>query len=104
MYRRSIAVLMLCIGAVLAVPLLAQADTGDIIEPQEHPPSTADGWQAGTCTANDAAPKVKCSPATTGQFFKTAGGHPPVGFTQYIVQHDNVSSNCRHRSCRDHVR
>jgi hypothetical protein len=87
MVRRSIAALVLCIGALFAVPGLAAADTGNIIEPQQTPgtpQSAGDGWQAGSCTVD--APK--CSPVTPGQFFKTAGGHPPIGFTQYIIQHD----------------
>jgi hypothetical protein len=71
--------------AVLAVPV-AQADTGDIIEPQNSPATAADGWQSGSCTS-DTVPG-KCSPTTPGQFFKEAGGHPPIGFTQYIIQHE----------------
>lgn len=87
MYRRSIAALVLCIGALLAVPLSAQANTGDIIQgPQSgNPPAANNGWQAGTCTS-DTTPG-KCTALTPGQFFKLAGGHPPVGFTQYIVKH-----------------
>jgi hypothetical protein len=84
--RRSIAVLLLCLGALFAMPVaLASADTGDIIEPQNEPPSAADGWQAGTCTSDT---PTQCSPETPGQFYEEAGGHPPVGFTQYIIQHE----------------
>jgi hypothetical protein len=29
-----------------------------------------------------------CSPTTPTFFYKTAGGHPPKGFTQYIIEHE----------------
>src|ERR1044071_4328672 len=67
---------------VLLAPL-AQADTGDIIAPSDPQNPTADsGWQAGTCTVD--API--CSVDTPAQFFEQAAGHPPVGFTQFIVK------------------
>jgi hypothetical protein len=87
--RRSIAVAMAVVGMLL-LAAVAEADTGNIIEPQNHPGTKADGWQAGNCTTDEpepGEPKVKCSPETDGAFFKKAGGHPPVGFTQYIIQH-----------------
>jgi hypothetical protein len=80
--------------AMLLTASVAQANTGDIIEPQPTPgtPGTAkDGWQAANCTS-DTVPG-KCSPATPEQFFKTAGGHPPIGFTQYIIQHTVTLAN-----------
>lgn len=89
MAKRSLALLLLCLGALLAVPVLAQADTTDIIEPQHNPPTANDGFQAGTCTTDEPEPGKKCSPETPGAFFKTAGGHPPVGFTQYIIRHED---------------
>jgi hypothetical protein len=77
--------------AVLAVPVVAQADTGNIIEPQNNNPGLkTDGWQAGNCTSDT---PTKCSPETEGQFFKTAAGHPPIGFTQYIIQHTVTLAN-----------
>jgi hypothetical protein len=87
MYRRSIAVLVLCIGALLAVPLLAQADTGDIIMPQVSPSTAEDGWQSGTCSKDGPGANEKCAPGTLDRFFKQAGGHPPEGFTQYTIEH-----------------
>ena len=87
MAKRSLALLLLCIGALFAMPVLAQANTTDIIEPNTDPPNAANGFQAGTCNTDEPAPGVKCSPETPDDFFKTAGGHPPVGFTQYIIQH-----------------
>ena len=46
---------------------VAQADTGDIIAPQNTPADAADGWQAGTCTvepcyARNAASRRSSSP------------------------------------------
>ncbi len=87
MTRRLTTFVVMALWLVLAVPV-AQADTGNIIEKQNEPPTAADGWQAGTCTS-DTVPG-KCSPSTPGQFFKQAGGHPPVGFTQYIIRHTKV--------------
>lgn len=93
MARRSIALLILCLG-VLALPALAQADTQEILQPQPPPESFDNGFQAGTCTADSEAglppagpPPKRCSVETPGLFFKTAAGHPPVGFTQYIIEH-----------------
>jgi hypothetical protein len=64
---------------------VAAASTGDIIAPQ-HPPlyTPEDGWQAGTCSKDTPT----CSVATPEQFFEQAAGHPPVGFTQFIVKHE----------------
>jgi hypothetical protein len=94
MPKRSLPLLLLCIGALLAMPVLAQADTTDIIEPQHEPPTNSDGWQAGTCKTDEPVagePKIHCGPQTPGAFFTLAGGHPPVGFTQYIIQHEGVT-------------
>lgn len=82
MARRLIAFAVMALWLVLMVPA-ALADTGDIIEPQHEPPTAADGWQAATCTKDT----PKCSP-NEPNFFVQAGGHPPIGFTQYIIQHE----------------
>jgi hypothetical protein len=74
---------------VAAVPA-AQADTQDLIEPQNEPPTALDGWQAGNCTEEGA---TKCSPETPGRFYRLAGGHPPFGFTQYILKHKVIVPN-----------
>jgi hypothetical protein len=89
MARRSlIAVAVMAFFAVFVAPA-ARADTGDIIAPQNNPPSEEDGFQAGTCYFNiDPDPPNKfCSPETPDIFYEEAGGHPPIGFTQYIVKH-----------------
>ncbi|HET7511099.1 MAG TPA: hypothetical protein VFJ65_12720 [Solirubrobacterales bacterium] len=68
----------------------ALADTGNIIEPQTEPPNAANGWQAATCKTDEPVggePKVHCSAQTAGAFYTLAGGHPPIGFTQYIIKH-----------------
>jgi hypothetical protein len=84
MVRRSIALVVTALVVLLAASA-AQADTQDVIQPQNE---TADqGFQSGTCTANEEAGK-QCSPETPGLFFKKAAGHPPLGFTQYIIQHE----------------
>jgi len=94
MVRRLIGLAVMVL-ALVAVPA-AQANTKDIIEPQNEPPTAADGWQAGTCTTDEPVggePKIKCSPQTPGAFYKTAAGHPPIGFTQYIIQHEASTGN-----------
>ncbi len=88
--RRERQARITAIGAIalgmlwLALAPAALASTGDIIAPQ-HPPlyTPEDGWQAGTCKTDTPT----CSVATTGQFFEQAAGHPPAGFTQFIVKH-----------------
>jgi hypothetical protein len=70
--------LLLC---VCAAP--AGASTDDIIAPSDPRNPTADsGWQAGTCVKDTPI----CSVDTDDQFFEQAAGHPPVGFTQFIVR------------------
>jgi hypothetical protein len=90
MAKRSIALLLMCLGALFVAPALAQADTGNIIEPNTEPPNAANGWQAATCKTDEPVggePKIHCSPQTPGAFYTLAGGHPPIGFTQYIIKH-----------------
>ncbi|HEV7770882.1 MAG TPA: hypothetical protein VGO66_09545 [Solirubrobacterales bacterium] len=84
MVRRLVIAVMAVMG-VLAVPV-AQADTGDIIDKQNVPHTAADGFQAGTCIVEP------CSPETAAQFYKTAAGHPPFGFTQYIVKQEEFEA------------
>ena len=81
--RRSVVLLAISLAAIFTGAAGALADTGDIIEPNHTPGTAADGWQAGTCTTDS----PKCSPTTESQFFRKAGAHPPIGFTNYIIQH-----------------
>jgi hypothetical protein len=106
MAKRSLALLLMCLGTLLALSLnaTAVADTGDVLEPQHEPPTPADGWQAGTCYENQVGEvpetpiptkpvdptKPFCSPVTPEIFFTQAGGHPPFAFDQYIVKHETV--------------
>jgi hypothetical protein len=85
-----IAFAVMALWLVLAVPV-ARADTGDIIEPQLEKPNKAnDGWQAGTCTKDEIT--EQCTPESPiSQFFRTAAGHPPIGFTQYIVKQEEFA-------------
>jgi len=104
MAKRSLALLLLCLGALLLIPGTAAADTGDVIEPQHEPQTSADGFQAGPCYENqlgevpETSPPSKptdltkpfCSPETPGLFFTQAGGHPPIAYDQYIIRHTTV--------------
>ncbi len=83
-----VALTVALIALVLGVSA-ASADTGDVIEEQHTPPTAEDGFQAGTCTANKEPlpPERFCSPETPELFYKQAAGHPPIGFSQYIVKH-----------------
>jgi hypothetical protein len=85
--RRSIALVVLCLGALFAMPALAQADTEDIIQPQNE--TSDQGFQSGTCTqeVDPGPPPKNCSVETPNIFYTTAAGHPPIGFTQYIIKH-----------------
>ncbi|HEY6730354.1 MAG TPA: hypothetical protein VI039_04930 [Solirubrobacterales bacterium] len=85
MSKRSLALLLICLGGLLALPVMAQADTPDILAPQNEPSTQADGWQAGTCNEPECIPE---SPDPV--FFTQAGGHPPFAFTQYTVKQETV--------------
>ncbi len=79
-------------AAFFVLPLgvsAAVADTTDIIEEQHTPPNDEDGFQAGTCISDE---PVKCSAETPPLWYEQAAGHPPIGFTQYIIRHDDVLS------------
>lgn len=104
MAKRSVALLLVCIGALFALPAFAGADTGDVIEPQHEPPTAQDGWQSGPCYENqvgevpETSPPSKptdptkpfCSPETPELFYTQAGGHPPIAFDQYIIRHETI--------------
>jgi len=80
--RAARAAFVVCLCFCVA-PSAALADTGDIIAPSDvtHP-AVDSGWQAGTCKADP------CSIATPSLFFETAGAHPNVGFTQFIIKNE----------------
>ena len=98
MGKRSFALLLLCLGVLLALPNVVAADTGDVVEPQHEPPTAADGFQSGVCDENQVEEtpgvtdpaKAFCSPETPGLFFTQAGGHPPFAFDQYIIRHETT--------------
>ncbi len=76
--RAALIAAILTLGAALAAP----GAGADIIGPQNPDDPQADSpWQAGTCTIDTPT----CSVDTPAQFFETAAAHPPVGFTQFIV-------------------
>src|SRR5215218_8697753 len=78
---------LLSMVALLIVAPAAAASTGDIIAPSDpRNPTAESGWQAGTCRVDTPT----CSVDTPSQFFEQAAGHPPVGFTQFIVAHSTT--------------
>jgi hypothetical protein len=84
--RRSIAFALVALGMLLFASAAQASITSNIIEPQgppNNPGTAADGWISANCTTDT----PQCTPETPGQFFKQAGGHPPIGFTQFVVQH-----------------
>ena len=48
MTKRSLALLLICLGVLAAWPVMAQADTEDIIAPKDE--AALAGFQSGTCT------------------------------------------------------
>jgi hypothetical protein len=69
----------------------APASSAQIIGPQDpNDPQVDSPWQAGTCKA-DPAPPGQCSVATPLLFYEEAAGHPPKGFTQFIVNEEEVT-------------
>lgn len=89
---RALTLAAAVIAVLFVAPSVASADTGDIIAPQNEPPTAADGFQAGTCEANGVWPN-QCSPETPLliPWETAAGGHPNIGFTQYIVKQTIVN-------------
>ena len=80
--RKRIAAFAAAAFLLLGSSLFASAARADIIGPQNpDDPQPDSPWQAGTCTVDI----PKRSIATPGQFYEEAAGHPPVGFTQFIV-------------------
>ncbi len=82
--KHALGTVLIVLAAIWVAPAAAMADTADIIAPQSNPPTAADGWQAGTCSAEP------CSPATESLFYTKAAGHPQFGFTQFIVTHSTT--------------
>ncbi len=84
---RALGTALVALTIVLAVPGAALA--GEVVfAPQNNPPSSADGWQAGTCNTPTCGPD-----SPKAEFFETAAGHPPFGFTQFIVKSKAVVLN-----------
>jgi hypothetical protein len=83
-----VAVVAVLLGAVLALPGVAAANTEGIINPPFDPrsPQVDSGWQAGTCSLEPPEVPTECSVATPGQFFERAAAHPNWGFTQFIIR------------------
>lgn len=87
-YRAAAVVVTAALGLALGTPVAA-ASTADIIAPSDpDDPKVDSGWQAGTCTEEPPESSEFCSVDTPEQFFEQAAGHPPVGFTQFIVKHE----------------
>ena len=71
------------VGLTFWAPV-ALAKTADIIAPSDpDDPQPNSGWQAGTCKIDTPTCNVD---SPEDQFFETAAGHPPKGFTQFIVK------------------
>jgi hypothetical protein len=98
MAKRSLALLLMCLGALLVIPAFSAADTGDVVEPQHDPATAGDGFQSGVCIENQVeedltktdTTKPFCSAETPSLFFTQAGGHPPFAFDQYIIRHETT--------------
>lgn len=81
--RGTIVVAAISLGMALG-PAVAGASTADIIAPSDPDnPQPDSGWQAGTCNTDTPTCDVN---SPDPQFFETAAGHPPKGFTQFIVR------------------
>jgi hypothetical protein len=83
--RKSIAqiVSFAVLFGTLLVPAAQAAEV--VFAPQNNPPNSQDGWQAGTCNTPTCAPD-----SPKAEFYETAAGHPPFGITQFIVRHQTV--------------
>jgi hypothetical protein len=80
--RRGIAASFALGCIALLASWLSPVASADIIGPQNpNDPQPDSPWQAGTCKTDS----PHCSVDTPTQFYEEAAGHPPVGFTQFIV-------------------
>jgi hypothetical protein len=79
---------VLVVASLAAAPLALATESANIIEPQHDPAGAEDGWQSANCIEDQPAPGEFCSPETPNLYFRQAGGHPPFGFTQYTIQHE----------------
>lgn len=71
--------------AVLGLVSVPAAQAGEVVfAPQNDPPNSTDGWQAGTCKISSCAPDSEPKAAF---FFEQAAGHPIFGITQFVVRH-----------------
>jgi hypothetical protein len=87
--RMSGFIAVVAAAAALLVPAVAPANTAGIIAPSDpFAPTVDSGWQAGTCNDEPPTAAAFCSVATSTQFFEDAAGHPPFGFTQFIVKNE----------------
>lgn len=86
---RSRVALFGLLATVVALLLAAPVQAAEVVfAPQDNSkPTPNDGWQAGTCKSDF---PIECNVANPSLFFETAAGHPPVGFTQFIVRHKTV--------------
>src|SRR3954449_3305623 len=74
---------LLSLAVVFGLLLASSAQAGEVpFSPQNNPPNSSDGWQAGTCNTPTCAPD-----SPDAEFYETAAGHPPFGITQFIVKH-----------------
>ena len=91
--RGTAAIRIVVLGGCLLLAALVAApatwgSTDDIIAPSDPDnPAVDSGWQAGTCTEEPPESTELCSVETDEQFFEQAAGHPPYGFTQFIVKY-----------------
>ncbi|HXS47298.1 MAG TPA: hypothetical protein VN756_07525 [Solirubrobacterales bacterium] len=77
----------------MAMALAPGASSAQIIGPQNpDEPKVDSPWQAGTCKADPPSPG-QCSVATQPLFYEEAAGHPPKGFTQFIINHVENPTN-----------
>ncbi|HEX5990707.1 MAG TPA: hypothetical protein VFY75_10915 [Solirubrobacterales bacterium] len=83
--RKPVAQIIL-FAVLFGTLLVPAAQAGEVVfTPQNNPPNSQDGWQAGTCNTPTCAPD-----SPKAEFFETAAGHPPFGITQFIVRHTTV--------------
>jgi hypothetical protein len=86
--RLMLCFVVLVVASLAAAPLALATESANIIEPQQNPPGAEDGWQSANCVEDQPTPGEFCSPQTPNLYFRQAGGHPPTGFTQYTIQHE----------------
>lgn len=83
--RGKLWLVVTALAGLMALAFASIAGAEPIEQQNPDEPKVDSPWQAGTCKS-DPPPPGQCSVGTPTLFYETAAGHPPKGFTQFILK------------------